>query len=113
MTRRRMRLTGAPLRASVKRDIEEDPAEEAAAAPPALAITFRASAQTHAEAALETLAILMSSAASEHVRVAAANAILDRAHGKPLTGAKAAAESEEDEDDDGPIVVRWLDHGKS
>ncbi len=39
-------------------------------------------AQTHAKVAMETLAVLMRDASSESVRLAAANALLDRAHGK-------------------------------
>jgi hypothetical protein len=68
---------------------------------------LKPAAHAHAEAALEALAALVKEASSEHVRVAAANAILDRAFGKPLTGARAAAE-EDGEGEDGPIEVRWL-----
>lgn len=40
-------------------------------------------AKVHAEAALETLADIASKGESEAARVSAANAILDRAYGKP------------------------------
>lgn len=69
--------------------------------------TARETAQAHADEALRALVELVRNASSEHVRVAAANAILDRALGKPLPGAKAAAE--EDDEPSGPLVVRWLD----
>jgi hypothetical protein len=59
---------------------ESEPAQQAQAAPAPLIITvaLRQSAQNHAEEALEALAGLVRNASSEHVRVAAANAILDR-----------------------------------
>jgi hypothetical protein len=88
---------------------ESEPAQQAQAAPAPLIITvaLRQSAQNHAEEALEALAGLVRNASSEHVRVAAANAILDRALGKPLPGAKAAADHADGEED-GPLEVRWL-----
>jgi hypothetical protein len=54
--------------------------------------------------ALEALAQVMRNGASEHARIAAAAAILDRAHGKPgqavkIGGDEAAA----------PVLVRWAD----
>jgi hypothetical protein len=77
-------------------------------APLILTIAIRNSARNHAEEAVEALAGLMGNASSEHVRVAAANALLDRAVGRPLTGAQAAAEDGLSEDDD-ELEVRWLD----
>lgn len=77
-------------------------------APLIITIAIRNSARNHAEDAVKALAELVGNASSEHVRVAAANAILDRAVGKPLTGAQAAAEDGLSEDD-GVLEVRWLD----
>ena len=114
---RRRKLTGAPLRASEKREPEqprreaEEPQDAAPAPEPfKIIIALRESAQNHAEGALEALAELMKNASSEHVKVAAANAILDRALGKPLPGAKAAEDLASDADgQDGVLEVRWLD----
>jgi hypothetical protein len=76
------------------------------AAPLIIAVALRQTARNHAEEALKALAELMAGAASEHVRVSAANAILDRALGKPLPGSKAAEEAVEEEEE--PLDVRWL-----
>lgn len=46
-------------------------------------LEIRALAQTHAEAAIERLAQIAQQAESEAASVAACNAILDRAYGKP------------------------------
>ena len=102
MTNWRERRLGAHLRRSHKR--EQAGAEEAAKP---IIFVLREKARDHANKALEALADLMQGASSEHVRVAAANAILDRALGKPLPGTKAA-EEEADADEDEPLEVRWL-----
>ena len=98
MPRVRNKLTGAPLRASEEREIKRGPSQR----------SFQAKAKLHALAALDALSSLAQGAASEAVRVSAANAVLDRAYGKPAPGAKAAP---------GPLAgvytgpqeVRWLD----
>jgi hypothetical protein len=77
------------------------------AAPMIITIAIRDSARDHATEALKALADLVKGASSEHVRVAAANAILDRAVGKPLSGAQAAEDAAAEED--GPLEIRWLD----
>jgi len=71
---------------------------------PTTATEFGRLAQKHAREALAEVARLVTGAASEHVRLSAANAVLDRAYGKPLPGAKAYAEGPR-----GPIEVRWVD----
>jgi hypothetical protein len=117
MSRRRQHLTGVPLRASEKREAVsheagEREAEESQTAPEPLKIiiALRESAQNHAEEALTALVELIRTASSEHVRAAAANAILDRALGKPLPGAKAADDLASDADGaDRVLEVRWLD----
>lgn len=55
-------------------------------------------ARSHAPAAIETLAILATSAESEQARVAAANSILDRAVGKP-------AQAVTGEGGEGPVLA--------
>jgi hypothetical protein len=62
--------------------------------------------------ALEALASIAKGASSDSARVSAANAILDRAYGKPPPGAKAPLENEDD-GQDGPLEVRWLDDEES
>lgn len=110
----RRKLTGAPLRASEKRQSDEPESAASEPEPIRITIALRESAQTHAEEALTALVELVRGASSEHVRVAAANAILDRALGKPLPGAKAADDLASEEDmEEGPLVVRWLDPEKS
>jgi hypothetical protein len=52
-------------------------------------------AQTHTTAAINTLARLMRSSRSPAVRLAAANALLDRAWGKPRQQADATVRQEE------------------
>ena len=74
--------------------------------------TFREAAQGHALEALETLAWLAKNASSEAVRVSAANAVIDRAHGRPIPGSRAGSEDDADEGDGIP-EVRWLDPAKS
>jgi len=110
---RRLGKRARPWGARKRERPKEQPQTEAPAAGPlVITIAIRQSARNHAEQAIEALAGLVQNASSEHVRVAAANAILDRALGKPLPGAKAA-EEEADADEDGPLEVRWLDPGKS
>lgn len=76
--------------------------------------SFQAKAKAHALEALETLASLAKGAASESVRVSAANAVLDRAYGKPASGARAAGtRTDEEEVFSGPLEVQWLDPEKS
>jgi hypothetical protein len=95
MTHEREKLRGAPLRASEKRN--RGPT----------AASFQSRAKTHAEDALEALAALAKNAASEAVRVSAANALLDRAYGKPASG---VAKPEKGGDGQrGPIELRWVD----
>jgi hypothetical protein len=66
---------------------------------------FQDVAEAHALAALEALAALAQSAASESVRVSAANAVIDRAYGKPAPGAREAAR---DHVEPGSLEVQWL-----
>jgi hypothetical protein len=106
MTDWRERRLGAGPRSRGARKRSEGQA--AAARPLIIAIAVRRKARDHAEEALEALMALVREASSEHVRVAAANAILDRALGKPLPGAKAAAEETDAEEEAGPLEVRWL-----
>lgn len=95
------RPADAPLRI-----IEPMPAMAPVPAPPTRA-QMRAAAQAHALEALESLATLAKGAHSEAVRVSAANAVLDRAHGKPAPGARLP---DEDGAAGGRVVeVRWLD----
>lgn len=60
-------------------------------------------AQEYSDKALEVLADVMLNSDNAGSRVAAANAILDRAHGKPAQAVKVAG------DQDAPIqqVIRW------
>jgi len=73
---------------------------------------LRSEARNHAEKALNALANLMEAAASEHARISAANAILDRGYGRPMTGAQAAEyepdDDDETEDEDDDFEVVWL-----
>jgi len=65
---------------------------------------LRAAARALTADALKTLAEIMRSGSSEHARIAAASAILDRGHGKPGQAVKLGG------DEDGiPVqqVVRW------
>ncbi len=71
------RWSGAPERVSVKRAKRAQKTE-----------SFRDSAQVHALAALKTLIWLAANAKSEAVRVSAANAVIDRAHGRPAASPK-------------------------
>jgi len=71
-----------------------EPGERSAAAKPDKPPrrSMRTAAQAHADDALETLAAIMKKdGASETSRIAAANAILNRAHAKPDQAASAAA----------------------
>lgn len=95
MTHERNKLRGAPLRASEKRS--RGPT----------ASSFQSKAKTHAEDALESLAELAKNASSEAVRVSAANALLDRAYGKPASG--GAKPEKAGEGQRGPIELRWVD----
>jgi hypothetical protein len=83
--------------------------EPASVAAPPTAAAFRAAAQGHALAALNSLAALATGANSEAVRVSAANAVLDRAHGRPAPGRPLA-----EEDDAGQVrwEVQWVDAAK-
>lgn len=74
--------------------------DEPSRRPPALKTLARA---LTAEA-VDALAGIMRSGASEHARIAAATAILDRAHGKPAQGVKAGGD-----ETGAPILVRWAD----
>jgi hypothetical protein len=103
MTDWRERRLGPRVRARLEKD--ERKAQRDGGGTPTIFV-IRVAARTHAEKAVDALATLMERASSEHVRVAAANAILDRAIGKPLSGAQAAEEDEEDEG--GAIEIQWL-----
>lgn len=70
--------------------------------------SFRGKAKLHALEALEALATLAQGASSEAVRVSAANALLDRAYGKPLSGAPRPAARPGGEGQGGELEVRWL-----
>jgi hypothetical protein len=104
MTRERKRPAGASPCAPA-----QDEAKPKSKSPPK---SIRAAAKTHALEALETLASLAQSAASESVRVSAANAVLDRAYGKPVTGARTAASKPAGEIT-GDVEVQWLDDSES
>jgi hypothetical protein len=67
---------------------------------------LRAAAQALTLEAVKTLAEIMRSGASEHARVAAAAAILDRGHGKAVQGVKLGGDAEA-----APIqhVIRWAE----
>lgn len=109
MPRRPKPPAEAPACAPEMRDAEPCPSAASPASPPTPA-EFRESAQAHVREALEALVELTRNASSEHVRVAAANAILDRALGKPLPGAKAADDLASEADGQaGVLEVRWLD----
>ena len=102
MTRERKRPAGASPCAPAKDEAKPKSAPK----------SIRAAAKTHAMEALETLASLAQSAASESVRVSAANAVLDRAYGKPVTGARTAAGKPAGEIT-GEVEVQWLDDSES
>jgi hypothetical protein len=107
MTDWRERRLGLHARARSKRKDKTPDAHEASS-PLILILALRQKARDHGEQAMEALIALAKGAASEHVRVAAANAILDRAMGKPLPGVKAA---EADEAEDELLEVQWLGDG--
>ncbi len=67
--------------------------------------SFVEAAQRHALGALDSLAALARGANSEAVRVSAANAVIDRAYGRPAPGSRAAFE---DDGGEGPLEVQWL-----
>jgi hypothetical protein len=99
MTETRKRRSGRYVRASVRREHQRAKHWR----------TFQDVAEGHALAALEALASLAESAASESVRVSAANAVLDRAYGKPTPGGRwAAGEEEQEAVEPGRLKVRWL-----
>ncbi len=79
--------------------------------PLAGAAAFRAVAETHALEALQALVTLAKGAASESVRMSAANAILDRAYGRPPPGAKPVLEDEAELTF--PLEVKWLESQSS
>lgn len=109
MTDWRARRLGAHARArNEKRKDMQAPDAQATSSPMILIIALRRKAQDHGELAMDALIALAQGASSEHVRVAAANAILDRAMGKPLPGVKAAEADEAGAEEDGPLEVRWL-----
>jgi hypothetical protein len=105
MTDWRERRLGAHVRARQKRK-RKTASQRAKERSRLLIIALREKAQNHGQEAMDALIALASSASSEHVRVAAANAVLDRAMGKPLPGVKAAEEVEAEEDE--PLEVEWL-----
>ena len=85
------------------------PDEVAATAPRDPAAEFHALAVYHARQALETLAVLANGASSEAVRVSAANAIIDRAYGKPAPGARAVRRDENGDGEPVELTITWLD----
>ncbi len=97
----RQRLSAAPRRASVSRN--EKIVRRG--------VALREKAQSHALKALEALVWLAENAASESVRVSAANAVLDRAHGKPAPASRGA--NALDEADEGGLEVQWLAPARS
>ncbi len=98
MTETRRRLRGAYVRVSLRRErrwVRN-------------MMEFRDAAETLALEALNVLASLARSAASEHVRVSAAKAVIERAYGRPPPGCNALA----DEEPTKPrrLEVRWRTH---
>ncbi len=73
---------------------------------------FRAAAQAHALKALEVLAWLMEHASSEAVRAAAANSVIDRAHGRAAQAVRVGGSGGEDAEG---VELRfaWLSPEKS
>jgi hypothetical protein len=65
-------------------------------------VELRAAAQVHTVMALRVLAEIAQSGESEQARVSAANALLDRGHGKP---AQALTDA-----DGGPLIPRLVVH---
>ena len=63
---------------------------------------MKAQAQKYTHKALETLATIMEKGTPDNARVAAASALLDRAHGKPAQALTA--------DDGGPLVPAKVIH---
>jgi len=108
MTDWRERRLGAHVRARKERKDKAAADAQAASSPIILILALRRKAQDHGQEAMEALIALAKGAASEHVRVSAANAILDRAMGKPLPGVKAAEADDADAEEDGALEVRWL-----
>jgi hypothetical protein len=106
MTDWRERRLGAHVRARKKRGDKQAQDTQTGSSPLILILAIRQKAREHGQEALDALIALASSASSEHVRVAAANAVLDRAMGKPLPGVKAAEADEPEEE--GLLEVRWL-----
>lgn len=64
---------------------------------------IKAAASVYSEAALKALATIMAKGESEAARVAAANSILDRAHGKPKQAIVGG------DDDDAPVVLAVIE----
>ena len=81
--------------------------------PAVAAAEFRVAAQRHARDALEALASLVKNATSEAVRVSAANALIDRAHGKPAQAVRVGGEGGSDDGQGVTLVFQWLDPAKS
>jgi hypothetical protein len=79
---------------------------------PDAAAVFRQTAQEHALNALEMLAWLMANANSEAVRVSAANALIDRAHGRAAQAVRVDGEAS-GEDGQVSLTFTWLDPAKS
>lgn len=67
-------------------------------------LALNAAAEALTGEAIAALAKIMRSGASEHARIAAATALLDRAHGKPGQAMRAEGEAA-----GAPILVRWAD----
>jgi hypothetical protein len=88
----------------------EPPSPAKTPAKPPTRAEFREAAQAKALDALESLAGLATTASSEAARVSAANALLDRAYGRPSPGGPAAGD---DGAEGGNILeVRWLESGR-
>jgi hypothetical protein len=67
-------------------------------------VDAREAARALTSDAMRTLTDLMNKGASEHARIAAAAAILDRGHGKPGQAGKTGGDEAS-----GPLVFRWAD----
>jgi hypothetical protein len=91
----------------------EAPAPVQAANAADAAAEFRLAAQGYAREALEALAWLVKNAASEAVRVSAANALIDRAHGRPAQAVKVGGGDGGDESPGVSLTFQWLDPAKS
>jgi hypothetical protein len=113
-------MAGAGGRRGVKAEVvsisteapEPEPEAPAPLPPAEAAAQFRQKARVYAGEALEALAALVKDAKSEAVRVSAANALIDRAYGRPAQAGKASGEAEPDDGQGVTWTVEWLEPGK-